>query len=170
MPMVKGDIRALEDFILSFGWWAPVISFLLMILQTLIAPLPAFMLSIANAMLFGFFYGFLLTWLSALVAAFTAFYLSRWLGRPFLGRTIEAHILGKFDGLIETYGAWAVLILRLFPVISFYVVSFAAGLTAMRWKRFGLATFVGMLPQRLPSRSSASRFTRRTNGPSSEGR
>ena len=145
-PMAMGDFSALKDFILSFGWWAPVISFLLMILQTLIAPLPAFVLAMANSMAFGMVYGFLLTCSSAVIAAFTAFGLSRWLGRPFLKRRFGGNTLGKIDAVMEMYGAWAVLVLRLFPVISYDAVSFAAGLTVMRMGPFGLATFVGMLP------------------------
>ncbi len=140
------DVRALKNFILSFGWWAPAISFLLMILQTLIAPLPAFVLAIVNSMAFGIYYGCALTCISALAAAFTAFFLARWLGRSFLERKLNVRILGRFDSIVERFGAWGVLILRLFPIISFDFVSFAAGLTAMRARAFGFATLIGMLP------------------------
>lgn len=143
MPLASGDVRVLKDFILSFGWWAPVISFLLMILQTLIAPLPAFILTIANAMAFGFFYGFLLTYISAMAAALIAFFITRSLGRPFVERWLQGRSL---DASFERYGAWGVLALRLIPVVSFDFVSFAAGLTAMRARHFALATIVGMFP------------------------
>jgi uncharacterized membrane protein YdjX (TVP38/TMEM64 family) len=142
-PMAMGDVRALKEFILSFGWWAPAVSAFLMILQTLIAPLPAFVLAIANAMVFGLFWGCLLTCGSALVAALIAFHLSRWLGRPFVQRWRRAR---PMDALFERYGAWGILVLRLFPIVSFDFVSFAAGVTAIRAKHFALATFVGMLP------------------------
>ncbi len=144
--MTHGDVGALKAFILSFGPWAPAMSFLLMILQTLIAPLPAFALAIANAMAFGLVYGCALSCASALVVAFIAFYLSRWFGRSFLERWLSVRPLSTFDAMIEKYGVLGVLIARLFPVISFDLVSFAAGLTAMRVGPFGLATFVGMLP------------------------
>ena len=144
--LAMADVRELKELVLSFGWWAPVISFLLMILQTLIAPLPAFVLAIANSMAFGMFYGFVLTCISALAAAFTAFFLARWLGRSFLERKLNGRILGRFDSIVERFGAWGVLILRLFPIISFDFVSYAAGLTAMRARNFGIATFFGMLP------------------------
>lgn len=141
--MATGDFRALKMFILSFGWWAPLVSAGLMIFQTLVAPLPAFILAIANAMAFGVFYGFILTCASALLAAYIAFYLSRWLGRPFIERWLRRLPL---EGMIERYGAWGVLLLRLFPVVSFDLISFAAGLTVIRPAPFGLATFLGMIP------------------------
>lgn len=144
--LATGDFRALKMFILSFGWWAPVVSAALMIFQTLVAPLPAFILAIANAMAFGVFYGFVLTCASAMLAAFLAFYLARWLGRPFVERWMRGL---PIDSLIKRYGAWGVLLLRLFPVVSFDFVSFAAGLTVMRPVLFGLATFLGMIPAAL---------------------
>jgi len=144
--MANGDVAALRAFILSFGPWAPAVAFLLMLLQTLLAPLPAFAIAMANAMAFGVVYGCVLSCASAFVAAFMAFYLSRWFGRPFLAPWIGIRSLGSFDTLIGQYGVWGVLVARLFPVISFDLVSFAAGLTALRAGPFGLATFVGMLP------------------------
>ena len=160
--LAMGDFHALKMFILSFGWWAPVVSAGLMIFQTLAAPLPAFVLAIANAMAFGVFYGFLLSVGSALLAAFLAFYLARWLGRPFVARWVRG---SPVDGLIERYGAWGILLLRLFPVVSFDFVSFAAGLTVMRPIPFGLATLLGMMPASLAfsmlgdSIESANRWT-----------
>lgn len=165
LTLAMVDVRALKQFILSFGWWAPAISFLLMILQTLIAPLPAFVLAIVNSMAFGIYYGCALTCLSALAAAFTAFFLTRWLGRSFLERKINGQSLHKFDALIERYGTWSVVIFRLFPIVSFDFVSFAAGLTAMRARTFGLATLIGMLPATIAysllgdSLESANRWT-----------
>jgi uncharacterized membrane protein YdjX (TVP38/TMEM64 family) len=160
--LAMGDFSALKMFILSFGWWAPVVSAGLMIFQTLAAPLPAFVLAIANAMAFGVFYGFLLSVGSALAAAYLAFYLSRWLGRPFVARWVR----GKpVDSLIERYGAWGIFLLRLFPVVSFDFVSFAAGLTVIRPLPFGLATLLGMMPAALAfsmlgeSIESANRWT-----------
>jgi uncharacterized membrane protein YdjX (TVP38/TMEM64 family) len=51
----RGDVAGLRDYILSFGVWAPVVSALLMILQTLAAPLPGFLLAFANGLAFGAF-------------------------------------------------------------------------------------------------------------------
>ncbi len=53
----RGDVSGLRDYILSFGLWAPVISALLMVLQALVAPLPAFVLTFANGLAFGTFWG-----------------------------------------------------------------------------------------------------------------
>jgi uncharacterized membrane protein YdjX (TVP38/TMEM64 family) len=47
------DVDAAKGYILSFGIWAPIVSFLLMVFQSVLAPLPAFIITFANAGLFG---------------------------------------------------------------------------------------------------------------------
>ena len=46
------DQQGIERFIQSYGALAAVVSFLLMILQAIAAPLPAFLITFANASLF----------------------------------------------------------------------------------------------------------------------
>ncbi len=55
------DQQGIERFIQSYGALAAVVSFLLMILQAIAAPLPAFLITFANASLFGAFWGGLLS-------------------------------------------------------------------------------------------------------------
>ena len=114
--LFSGNLTELKKYILSYGLWAPFISFLLMILQTLIAPLPSFLITLANAMIFGPFYGFFLSIFSALFASYVAFYISFWIGRPFFSTLKTSN---KIDKFIIQYGGKGIFILRLFPVISF---------------------------------------------------
>ncbi len=60
------DQQGIERFIQSYGALAAVVSFLLMILQAIAAPLPAFLITFANASLFGAFWGGLLSWTSSM--------------------------------------------------------------------------------------------------------
>ncbi len=53
----QGDVAGLRYYTLSYGAWAPVVSTLLMVLQALAAPLPAFVLTFANGLAFGTFWG-----------------------------------------------------------------------------------------------------------------
>ena len=75
-----GDINPLREYILSFGLWAPLISALLMILQSIAFPLPAFGITLANGALFGPLWGAALSWSSAMIAAALCFGISRSLG------------------------------------------------------------------------------------------
>ena len=48
----SGDFTVVKEFVASYGAYAAVISFVLMIFQSVAAPLPAFLLTFANANLF----------------------------------------------------------------------------------------------------------------------
>jgi len=144
--LYRGDIAGLRDYILSFGAWAPVVSALLMIFQALVAPLPAFVLTFANGLAFGGFWGGLLSLSSAAVAAAISFWLARALGRGPVEALVGKAGLESADRWFERWGAYAVLVARLIPILSFDVISFAAGLTRIRFLRFFAATVVGAAP------------------------
>ncbi|MBA3793512.1 MAG: TVP38/TMEM64 family protein [Rubrobacter sp.] len=142
----RGDVAGLRDYILSFGAWAPIVSALLMVLQALVAPLPAFLLSFANGLAFGVFWGGMLSLASASLAAAVSFSIARFLGRGPAEAIVGRAHLGAADRWFLRWGAYAVLFARLVPVVSFDVVSYAAGLTSMRFWRFMIATIIGMAP------------------------
>jgi uncharacterized membrane protein YdjX (TVP38/TMEM64 family) len=142
----RADIAPLRDYLLGFGWWAPVISTLLQILTSIIAPLPSFVLAFVNAMLFGWWWGAVLTWTTALLAAAICFGMARALGRPAVERFVPGGALERMDGFFARNGAAAVLVARLIPFINPDVLSYGAGLTAMRWRLFMASIAVGSLP------------------------
>lgn len=142
----RGDLQALKAYILSFGIWAPAASALLMVLQAVIAPLPAFLISMANGMLFGAFWGGLLSWASALASALFCFFLANALGRPVVERLVGRKALGLADRFFESHGKYAVFVARLIPIVPFDPISYGAGLTRMPIRDFALATGLGMLP------------------------
>lgn len=140
------DIEKVKEYINSFGLLAPFISFLLMIFQSIAAPLPAFLITFANAALFGWIYGALLSWFSAMVGAILCFYIAKFLGRDVVEKLTSKLALQSVDEFFEKHGKYAILIARLLPFISFDIVSYGAGLTKMRLKDFIIATGVGQLP------------------------
>lgn len=144
--VARTDIGPLTEYLRSFGWWAPVISVVLQILTSVIAPLPSFVMAFINALLFGFGWGALLTWTSALLAAAICFGMARVLGRPVVERFTPGGALERMDGFFARHGILAVLVARLIPFVNPDVLSYAAGLTAMQWRLFMLSIAVGSLP------------------------
>ena len=140
------NVDAIKGYILSFGVWAPVISFILMILQSIIAPLPAFIITFANSGLFGWVNGALLSWSSAMVGAVLCFFIARLLGRDVVEKLTSRFALKGIDDFFDKHGKYAILIARLLPFISFDIVSYAAGLTSMSFWSFFIATGIGQLP------------------------
>lgn len=148
--MAAGDVAAIKDYIRSFGVWAPAVSALLMVLQSVLAPLPAFIITFANGLLFGVWWGALLSWSSAMAGAALCFFIARSLGRPAVEKLAGGSAtVASADRFFERFGRKAVLIARLLPFVSFDIVSYAAGLTSMRFWPFFIATGIGQLPATL---------------------
>ncbi|HGY1164717.1 TPA: TVP38/TMEM64 family protein [Citrobacter braakii] len=140
------DQHALENFIRSWGTQAAVVSFFLMILQAIIAPLPAFLITFANASLFGAFWGGVLSWTSAMAGATLCFFIARILGRSAVEKLTGKTVLKNMDAFFERYGKHTILVCRLLPFVPFDPISYAAGLTSIRFRHFFLATGIGQLP------------------------
>ena len=140
------DVEVIKEYILSFGIWAPIVSFSLMLFQSVAAPLPAFLITFANAALFGWVMGALLSWTSAMAGAILCYYISRIYGRKTAEKLTSKFALEEIDHFFDRYGKYAVLIARLLPFMSFDIVSYAAGLTSMGLWTFLWATGLGQLP------------------------
>jgi uncharacterized membrane protein YdjX (TVP38/TMEM64 family) len=140
------SVESIVGYLRSFGVWAVVISFLLMMFQSIIAPLPAFLITFANAAVFGWWQGALLSWTSAMAGALVCFYIARIAGRDIVERLNKNFSLEKLDAYFDRYGKHTILICRLLPFISFDFISYAAGLTAIKPIPFLIATGIGQLP------------------------
>ena len=143
----RGDVEGIRDYILSFGLWAPFASTLLMVLQALAAPLPSFVITFANGLAFGVLPGWALSLFGHTLAAAVCFWLARALGRAPVEVLVGRAGLESADRWFARWGLYAVLVARLVPGISFDVISYAAGITRMRFRRFLLATVLGIFPQ-----------------------
>ena len=141
-----GDFQVVKEFVAQYGAYAMAVSFLLMILQSVIAPLPAFLITFANANLFGWWQGAILSWSSAMAGAAVCFYIARILGRDVVEKLTSKTGLKQIDDFFDKYGKHSILIARLLPFISFDIVSYAAGLTSMGFWGFFIATGIGQLP------------------------
>lgn len=144
--LASGDLTRVEEFMASYGTYAAIVSFLLMILQSLAAPIPAFLITLTNANLFGWWQGAILSWSSAMAGAVICFYIARILGRDVAIKLTSKAGLEQIDTFFEKYGRNTILICRLLPFVSFDYVSYAAGLTSMSFIEFFVATGIGQLP------------------------
>ncbi len=69
--------------------------------------------------------------------------------RYLLGTRLQekfASRLSAFNREIEHHGSKYLLVLRIIPMLPFFVVNYLAGLTAMPLKRFAVLTFFGVIP------------------------
>ncbi len=145
--LTTGDGEMIRAYLLSFGIWAPVISLALMLLQAVVTPVPSVMIVFANGLAFGPFWGGVLSLVGQTLAGVACFWFARSVGR----RPVEA-LTGKFgirwfDRWFERWGVTGILVSRMIPGVSFDAVSYASGLSPVRFWRFLVATMVGIAPQ-----------------------
>lgn len=140
------SVDSIVGYIRSFGAYAVLISFLLMVFQSVAAPLPAFLITFANAAIWGWWRGALLSWSSAMVGALLCFGIARIAGRDAVEKLTSKFAMDSMENYFKRYGKHTILICRLLPFVSFDFVSYAAGLTAMGLAPFLVATGVGQLP------------------------
>ena len=143
------DVEAVKEYILSFGGLAVMISVLLMILQSVAAPIPAFLITFANAAVFGWIWGAVISWTGAMLGAALCFGLSRLFGRDAVSKLTGKGVLQSVDQFFVSYGAKSIFIARLLPFVPFDPISYAAGLTGMGFGPFLIATGLGQLPATL---------------------
>ena len=130
----SANVDAVVDYIRSYGPYAMGISFALMVFSSVVAPLPAFLITFSNAAIFGWWQGAILSWSSAMAGAALCFFIARALGRDTVERFAGRGALAGVEDYFAKYGSRTILICRLLPFVSFDAVSYFA------------ATGVGQLP------------------------
>ncbi|HEY4550485.1 MAG TPA: TVP38/TMEM64 family protein [Bacillus sp. (in: firmicutes)] len=142
----KLDTAIVIEYLRSYGNLAIVVSFTLMVLQSIAAPIPAFLITLSNAAIFGWWQGAILSWSSAMAGAALCFFIARVLGRDAVEKLTSKGAMESVDVFFEKYGNRTIVVCRLLPFVSFDFVSYAAGLTNMRFWSFFIATGIGQLP------------------------
>jgi uncharacterized membrane protein YdjX (TVP38/TMEM64 family) len=144
--LVSDDRSALQAWVQGFGWWGPVLILVLMIAQTVISAVPMILILLVSVLAYGPVYGALLGWLGAIIAAVLGYGIGLVFGQGIAERFVTPQIRDVIERNVRRYGGWAILALRLSPLVPSDGVSFVAGLVRMRFLPFVLATIAGVTP------------------------
>ncbi|MDR0880430.1 MAG: VTT domain-containing protein [Clostridioides sp.] len=145
------NLDAMNGYLSSFGWCGTLVSLSLMAIESILIPLPYNTLVKSNELVFGGFFGLLISWTGILIGATLCFYISRLiLGNLFklLGRQIKSEPvkLKQLDRFLSNNSGKIVLVLRLIPLAPFDLVSYLYGATSARYRDFIIATAIGSIP------------------------
>lgn len=145
------DPDALARDVRATGAFAPLVLVLLLVVQSVVAPLPSQPVLMAAGFVYGPFGGLAIGWLGVLLGALACFGIARMLGRPAVTRFVRAERLDAIDRFVSEHGLGrsfaAVMSLRLFAHFSFDVTSYACGLVRFPLRWFALATALGEIPK-----------------------
>jgi uncharacterized membrane protein YdjX (TVP38/TMEM64 family) len=139
-------VQELQDFFLAWGSIAPLVYLLFVTVEVVVAPIPGTILYVPGGLIFGWKIGGIVTLAGNVLGATICCLIARSLGRPYAERFFKKESLAKYDTLLSKNAVWVILLLRVNPITSSDLVSYAAGLTSMAVWRVALGTLLGMAP------------------------
>jgi uncharacterized membrane protein YdjX (TVP38/TMEM64 family) len=137
------DVRAIVS---SWGPFAPIVYTLVVIVEVVVAPIPGTLLYAPGGAIFGGFIGGTLSLVGNVVGAAIACVLGRLVGERVFGRSSDRLRFNRYRALMQQRGLWIVLLLRLNPLTSSDLVSYAAGVAGVPAWKVAAGTLVGMAP------------------------
>ena len=129
----------------DLGFWGPIV-FTLGYAVSVVALIPAFILTLAAGAIFGLSLGVLYVFIAAVLGSAAAFLISRYVARGAIERRLAGNArFAAIDRAVGEQGRKIVFLLRLSPVFPFTLLNYALGLTRVRFADYLIASF-GMLP------------------------
>ena len=129
----------------QLGIAGPLLVIGLMTLAIVFNPLPSAPIALASGAVYGHTLGTVYIVIGAEIGALIAFFIARLTGfqvaQKYLGRRWSLNRFTTQNSLMVI-----IFISRLIPFLSFDLISYAAGLTAITFWRFALATLLGLIP------------------------
>ncbi len=128
----------LQQYVASFGAWAPLAFFTLQFLQVIISPIPGSVTTLVGGVLFGFFPGFILSFGAVFLGSLGAFLLGKKFGRPLVERIAGKKIVEKYMDSVSSRQRILLILMFLLPFFPDDVLCLIAGLSALNLPSFAL--------------------------------
>ncbi|WP_174275420.1 TVP38/TMEM64 family protein [Desulfosporosinus orientis] len=138
------DPTEIQNLITQWKWLSVCIDLSILTLLALFPIIPFVLMAGINTLIFGWVGGFLVSLCGSLLGASLGFWLARTLGQAWVQPKIGK--LGKWGTLIESNSFSITLISRLIPILPAAAVNYAAGLSAMSFPKFLVASIIGKIP------------------------
>lgn len=161
---ISGSPEALRAYILGFGAWAPVVFFLAQVAQVVLAPLPGGATAVVGILVFGPWTGTALSLAGGLAGSVALFALVRWWGRPLAVRLVGRRNFERYAGVFDDEKGALLLLVMLVPLVPDDVAVAAAGLSAVRFRRFAVVVVLGRLPGSAVTALVAAGLLQRSSG------
>lgn len=133
----------LKETVAKFGIWS-WFAFLIFWAVCGIIIVPGTVPVLLGALLFGPWVGSLLNLIGSIIAATIAYYAAKILGRQF----VQELLVGRFEGIqhmVEQKGFRIIFVLRLIPVIPFFTLNYAAGLSRIHLAPYFWGSLLGLI-------------------------
>jgi uncharacterized membrane protein YdjX (TVP38/TMEM64 family) len=145
-PEGQSRLHVLREYVLAWGPLAPLAYIGTVAVEVVIAPIPGTLLYAPGGVIFGGLAGGALSLVGNVLGATLATYLARTFGAEWFARRHHSGRLALYRRRLAERGAWIIFLLRVNPLTSSDLVSYAAGVAGVSPARVAVGTFFGMAP------------------------
>jgi uncharacterized membrane protein YdjX (TVP38/TMEM64 family) len=141
-----GNQQLIQERVTAFGPWGPLATVALNALQVVLAPVPGYVIGLANGYLFGVWLGTVYSLLGLLIGSAIAMALGRVFGRPLVERLVRPDMLCKWDRIASRRGPAFFFLIFLVPGLPDDIVAFTVGLSTLPIPKMVVLGLLGRLP------------------------
>ena len=139
-------VACLQQFFRDAGIWAPAVYVVVVTIEVIVAPIPGVLLYAPGGLVFGPWLGGLLALIGNMIGSGISCGLTRSFGSAWLQRMGSTDSIERLQSALEKRGGRLIVMLRLNPLTSTDLVSYAAGFTRIPIRNVMLSTGIGMAP------------------------
>lgn len=139
------DRESFTEMIKSYDVLAPLMMILIIIVEVIIAPFPGGWVPMVSGYIFGSFWGGVYAWIGNVLGASISFFLAFYLGRPFVKKMISPDKLSYFHRWLGQKRG-LIFLVYLIPIFPIDLITFALGLSGLKFKHFFPLMAIGLLP------------------------
>lgn len=140
-------LDAIQDYFRTWGALSPIVYVAVVIVEVVVAPIPGMMLYLPGGAIFGGFWGGVFSLIGNVFGAGISCAIMRSITGQNATRSFFARrSLEQYRTYIEEHGTVIIALLRVNPLTSSDLVSYAAGLTSIPVWKVMTGTLVGMAP------------------------
>lgn len=139
-----GDMDGTIRYLSSFGIWAAAVSFFIDVMINILGFLPSIFISAANGLVFGLFWGIIISWIGETVGVLISFWLMRTL---FMGMAVKMIEKSARLAKIEKYSSWkAMAVARAIPYAPNGLITALAAFSGISYRDYIIGSLIGKLP------------------------
>lgn len=144
--LTSGDNGRIQQWFKEFGWVAPLILILAMVVQMFLIVIPTIALMVVSILAYGPIWGSVIVFIAVFTASSVGYSIGRYFSTGIVDKIIGRKTEKKVGDFLEEYGFWAIFITRLNPFLSNDAISFVGGMLKMSYRKFITATITGIAP------------------------
>lgn len=147
MLEIFNDIyNLIMDLITGSSFYGPIIACLLIFIESILPVLPLFVFITILFISYGYYWGYILSYVLTCLGCFFSFYLCRKYMRNFFIKNIrKVDKLDKFMKIIDKISLSNLAMLIAIPFTPAFAINIAAAISNMNFKKYAIAIIIGKI-------------------------